>query len=169
MRTNRKLIQKARWAMAVALMLWCAGAGCALGTYAHAAVRDHGLPQTKTGGTALTDLSAAAGTHSCCKARHSSQHASTIAHRHAPVATELEEAALLGSSNRADAMSCCPLTSGTFVVTTHQSVRDERASEATKSEAPALVLAHMDATPRALPLRLPNQNQTYLRCCSFLI
>jgi hypothetical protein len=169
MRTNRKPIQKARWAIAVALILWCAGAGCMLGTYAHAAMRDHGLPQAEAGGMALTGLSAAAGTHSCCKARHSSQHAPAIAHRYASVATELYEIALPESSNSSDAMSCCPLTSGTFVVTARQSVSGDHASEATKSDAPAFVLAHIDATPRALPLRLPNQNQTYLRCCSFLI
>jgi hypothetical protein len=170
MRTNRKLTQKARRATAVALMLWCAGAGCALGTYAHAAMRDHGLPQAEAVGMAMTGLSAAAGAHSCSKARHSSQHvASPNSHRPAPLATGFEEVALPESSNSSEAMSCCPLTSGTFVVTTRQSISGDHASEATKSDAPAFVLARLDATPRALPLRLPNQNQTYLRCCSFLI
>ena len=165
MRTNRKLIER-RWAMAITLMLWCAGAGCALGTYAHAAMRDS---QAEAGGMAMTGLSAGAGAHSCCKARHSSQHAPTIAHRNASVAAEFEEVALPESSSPSDAASCCPLTSGTFVVTARQSVSDDRASEAIKSDAPALVLADVHATPRALPLRLPNQNQTYLRGCAFLI
>lgn len=167
MRTNRKPIQKARWVIAVALILWCAGAGCMLGTYAHA-MRDHDLPQAQAGGMAMTGLSAAAGTHSCCKARHSSQHVAS-AHRPAPIAAAFEEVVLPVSSNSSEAMSCCPLTSGTFLVTARQSVSGDHASEATKSDAPALVLAHLDATPRALPLRLPNQSQTYLRCCVFLI
>ncbi|SRR5712691_762325 len=170
MRTNRKLIQKARWATAVALTLWCAGAGCMLVSYAHgASMANTEAASAQASGSTWIGLSTSAGPHGCCKARHSSQHASTIGHRHASVATELEEAAPLGSSNPAEAMSCCPLTSGTLVVTTRQSVSDERATLATKSDAPAFVLAHMDAAPRALPLRLPNQNQTYLRCCSFLI
>lgn len=170
MRTNGKPIQKARWAIAFALILWCAGAGCALGTYAHAAIRDHDLPQAEAGGMALTGLSAAAGTHSCCKARHSSEHvASASSHRPALAAAGFGEIVLPESSNSSNAMSCCPLTSGTFVVTARQSVSDERASQATKSDEPALVLADANATPRALPLRLPNQNQTYLRCCAFLI
>ena len=164
------LKKKLQSALAFALVLWCAGAGCALGTYAHAAMRDHGLPQADAGGMAMTGLSAAAGAHSCCKARHSSQHvASAKSHRPAPLAAGFEEVVLPESSNSSDAMSCCPLTSGTFVVTTRQSISGDHVSEATKSDAPAFVLAHIDATARALPLRLPNQNQTYLRCCSFLI
>ena len=170
MRINRKSIQKARWAIAVALMLWCAGAGCVLGTYAHAAMRDHDLPQTQAGGMAMSGLSAAAGTHSCCKARHSSQRVvSKSSSRPAPRAAGFGEVALPESSNSSDAMSCCPLTGGTFLVTARQSVRDDRASEAINSGASALVLTDVAATPRALPLRLLNQNQTYLRGCAFLI
>ncbi len=170
MRTKRKAIQKARWAIAVGLMLWCAGAGCALGTYAHATMRDHGLAQAQGVGMAMTGLSASAGAHSCCKARHSSEHvASANSHRLASLAAGFEEVALPESSNSSQAMSCCPLTSGTFLVTVRQSVSDDRTSEAIKSDRPAFVLAGVNATPRALPLRLPNQNQTYLRCCVFLI
>ena len=169
MRTNRQPIQKARWAIAFALILWCAGAGCALGTYAHAAMRDHDLPQAQAGGMALTGVSAAAGTHSCCKARHSSEHVASASSRPASIAAGFEEIILPESSNSSNAMSCCPLTSGTFVVTARQSVIDDRASEVIKSDAPALVLADANATPRALPLRWPNQNQTYLRGCAFLI
>src|SRR6266851_1670631 len=134
MRTNRKPIQKARWAIAVALMLWCAGAGCMLGTYAHASMRDHDLPQAQAGGMAMTGLSAAAGTHSCCKARHSSQHvASASSPLPVPRAAGFEEVALPESSNSSDAMSCCPLTSGMFLVTARQSVSDDRASAAIES------------------------------------
>jgi hypothetical protein len=170
MRINRNLIQKARWAIAVALMLWCAGAGCALGTYAHAAMRNNDLPQAKTGGMALTGISAAAGAHSCCKARHSSEHVGSASSlRPEPRAAGFEEVALPESSSSSNASSCCPLTSGTFVVTARQSVTNDRAAEAIKSDAQALLLADAYATPRALPLRLPNQNQTYLRGCAFLI
>jgi len=166
MRTNRKLIQRARWATSIALMLWCAGLGCALGTYAHTATRDHGLPQTQAEGIALTGPAAGA-VHSCCKARHSAQHAPE--HSRASVAAGLNEVALTKSSSYSDKMSCCPLTGGTFVVTVRQSVSDGQASEVIKSEAPALVLDNVHATRRALPLRLPNQSQTYLRGCAFLI
>jgi hypothetical protein len=162
------LKKKLQSALAFTLVLWCAGAGCALGTYAHGTMRDHGLPQAEAAGMALTGLSAAAGSHSCCKARHSSQHAPAMAHGDASAA-EPNEVALPESSSSSDATSCCPLTSGTFVVTARQSVRDDRASAALNRDAPVLALGYAFATPRALPLRLPNQNQTYLRGCVFLI
>ena len=133
-------------------------------------MRNQGRPQVEADGMAMTGLSAGAGTHSCCKARHSSEHvglASSL--RPEPRAAGFEEVALPESSSSSNASSCCPLTSGTFVVTARQSVSDDRASEAIKSDAPALVLADAHATLRALPLRLPNQNQTYLRGCAFLI
>jgi hypothetical protein len=169
MRTNRKPIEKARWVIAVALILWCAGAGCMLTSYAHAAAMANG-EMAQADDLAWTGLSASAGTHSCCKARHSSQHvASANSHRTAPLAAGFEEIALPESSNSSDAMSCCPLTSGTFVVTAPQSVQNDRASEAVNHVAPAPVLSDLHSAQRALPLRLPNQNQTYLRCCAFLI
>ncbi len=122
-----------------------------------------------TEAAAWTGLSASAGVHSCCKARHSSQHSPTIANRRASQVAELAEVALPESSNPANAMSCCPLTSGAFVVSARQSVQDDRASEAVIHDALVPVLADLHSAPRALPLRLPNQNQTYLRCCVFLI
>src|SRR5258708_36581164 len=106
MRSNRQPIQKARWAIAVALVLWCAGAGCMLGTYAHAAMRDH--EQAQTGGLAMTGLSVSAGAHSCCKARHSSQHVvSESSAGHASLAAGFEEVALRESSNSSETTSCC--------------------------------------------------------------
>jgi hypothetical protein len=171
MLANRlRLKKKLRAALAFTLVLWCAGAGCMLGTYGHAAMRDHDLPQAQAGGMAMTGLSAAAGTHSCCKARHSSQRVvARSSARPAPLAAGFEEVALPESSNSSDAMSCCPLTSGTFLVTSRQSVRDDRASAAINRGAPALVLTSVSVLPHASTRRLPNQNQTYLRGCAFLI
>jgi hypothetical protein len=162
------LKKKLRAALAFTLVLWCAGAGCMLVSYAHSAsMANPEAASAQANGSIWAGLSASAGAHSCCKARHSSQHAPAIAHSHASVATE--EAVQLGSSNPADAVSCCPLTSGTFVVTARQSVSDDRAATAPNSDAPARALADVTVTRLALPLRLPSQNQTYLRGCAFLI
>jgi hypothetical protein len=165
------LKKKLRAALAFTLMLWCAGTGCMLVSYAHgASMANTEAASAPANGSTWTGLSASAGTHSCCKARHSSEHgASESSPLRGPRAAGFEEAALPGSSNSSEAMSCCPLTSGTFLVTARQSVRDDLASEAIKNDAPAFVLAGVNATPRAVPLRLPNQDQTYLRCCVFLI
>ena len=164
------LKKKLRTALAFTLVLWCAGAGCMLVSYAHSASMaspEAALPQAH--GSSWAGLSASAGAHSCCKARYSSQHAPAIAHSHATPAGELNEVALEESSSPSNAANCCPLTSGTFVVTARQSVSDDRASTTLNADAPALVLAAVPVTRRALPLRLPDQNQTYLRGCAFLI
>jgi len=168
MLANRLALKKRlRTALAFTLVLWCAGAGCMLVSYAHSASMSNAEAATaQANGSTWTGLSAAAGTHSCCKSRHSSQHGPLIAHGYA---SGLGEVALPESSSSSDAASCCPLTSGTFVVTVRQAASDDRASEVIKSDAPAFMLADVQATPRALPLRLPNQNQTYLRGCAFLI
>ena len=165
------LKKKLRAALAFTLVLWCAGTGCMLVSYAHGvSMANPETASAQASGSTWTGLSAAAGTHACCKARHSSEHvASTSSPRPASLAAGFEEVALPESSNSSDAMSCCPLTSGAFLVTARQSDRDDRAAEAIKSDAPAFVLAEVNATPRAVPLRLPNQDQTYLRCCVFLI
>jgi hypothetical protein len=165
------LKKKLRAALAFTLVLWCAGAGCMLVSYAHdASMANPEVASAPANGSTWTGVSASAGTHSCCRARHSSQHGSPAnSHRPGPLAAGSEEVALPESSNSSETMNCCPLTSGTFLVTARQSVSGDHVSAAPQSDAPTFVLAHVDATPRALPLRLPNQNQTYLRCCSFLI
>lgn len=139
-------------------------------SYAHSAsMANAEAASEQVNGSSWAGLSASAGAHSCCKARHSSQHAPANAHSHASLAAELNAVALAESSSSSDAASCCPLTSGTFVVTARQSVSNDRASEVIKSDAPSFVIADVHATLCALPLRLPNQNQTYLRGCAFLI
>ena len=162
------VLRKFRLAITLGLILWCAGAGCMLVSYAHgASMADPEAATAPANGSIWAGLSASAGAHSCCKARLSSQHAP--AHSRASVAAGLNEVALTKSSSSSDKMSCCPLTSGTLVLTARQSVSDGQASEVIKSSAPALVLADVHATRRALPLRLPNQSQTYVRGCAFLI
>jgi len=170
MPSNRKAIQKARWAIAVALMLWCAGAGCALVSYAHgAAMGNEEMASAQTDSSAWSGLTASAGVHSCCKARHSSQHAPATARPQAANAAEPTEVAVPESSNPANALSCCPLTSGAFVVTARRTVKDDRSSAAANNREAAFLVADVHSTAHAIPLRLPNQNQTYLRHCSFLI
>ena len=169
MKIPRLSIKKMRSALAVALTLWCAGAGCMIVSYAHGTAMG-AEPRIPAGASSLGGVSGSMSSHTCCKAHHLVKHKPS-SQRHWTVESPevANQIALPENAAPSGANGCCPLTSGTFVVTIRQSVRDERASLATKSDAPAFVLVHMDATPRALPLRLPYQKQTYLRCCSFLI
>jgi hypothetical protein len=65
-------------------------------------------------------------------------------------------------------MSCCPLTSGTFVISGRQSISNENISAVQGAGADPIVnSAAVDFS--VMPLRLPIQNQTYLRGCVFLI
>src|SRR5438067_2005749 len=62
--------KKFRSVLAFGLVLWCAGAGCILISYAHGAAmsRADSLHSGKNWGS----ITASAGSHDCCKARHSS-------------------------------------------------------------------------------------------------
>jgi hypothetical protein len=65
-------------------------------------------------------------------------------------------------------MNCCPLTSGTLVVTGRQRISDADTTVLRSINADSFLDGFI-ATTVAIPLRLPNQNQTYLRGCVFLI
>jgi hypothetical protein len=66
-------------------------------------------------------------------------------------------------------MSCCPLTSGTFLVSARQGPRKVTSTVAADNAHPLTVANDFQAASRAYPLRLPDQAQTHLRCCVFLI
>jgi hypothetical protein len=119
------------------------------------------------------------GTHDCCKARHASGHASAghASDRRAASSTandlassasliDSEEVAEVPSSS--NAINCCPLTSGTFVLNSRERVVNENVSVSHGGGA-VTVVSSVAAIPLAIPLRLSDQNQTYLRGCVFLI
>ena len=139
--------------------------------YAHSAAM-HQMSPGQTGGQSFAGLSAAVG-HDCCKARNSSskRSAGTANRRRwrSEFSTGLKEIALPTNSAPSGAMSCCPLTSGSFVVASHTRANEANESVLAHGNDLPLSLAKSNAAPLATPLRLPSQNQTYLRCCVFLI
>jgi hypothetical protein len=165
---GRKIISKLRSALATALVVWCAGAGCMMVSYARGAAMSAAAVNTESKGGGLGQVSGSAGTHDCCKARHASQRrgASSTNHASSPDFAGLEELSEVPPSS--DAMSCCPLTSGTFVVSGRQSISNENVSAVQGAGADPIVSSAAADFP-AMPLRLPIQNQTYLRGCVFLI
>jgi hypothetical protein len=165
---SRKTISKLRSALATALVVWCAGAGCMIVSYARGAAMSAAAVNTESRGAGLGQVSGSAGAHDCCKARHASQRrvASSTNHASFPDFTGLEE--LAGVPPSSDAMNCCPLTSGTFVVSGSQSISNENVSAVQGAGAGPIVSSAAVDFP-AMPLRLPNQNETYLRGCVFLI
>ena len=163
------VLRKFRLAITVGLMLWCGGAGCVLVSYAHGAAMSAANTGRDGSGSTWCETSGSMGAHSCCKARHASEHRLASSTSHISSSDSLANLEGLAEvPNSSNAMSCCPLTSGKFAVNGRQRISDDDASESPAAKAVS-VLTSFAATPLAMPLRLPNQNQTYLRGCVFLI
>jgi hypothetical protein len=159
---------KLRSAITLALMLWCAGAGCMIVSYAHAASTSGGYAGISRAvrGPALGSME----THHCCKSRQAlKRHVSRQAVPGlSPYAfANLEELAELPNSS--SVMSCCPLTSGSVVANGSSRISNDDATESFAANAASSVQNGFATTPQANSLRLPNQSHTYLRVCAFLI
>lgn len=165
-------VRKLRSAISFVLILWCAGTGCLLVSYARFAA----TPTEGFGGSGRTnwqDASASMATQSC----HHSQQASSTPHRgrtrsansHRDCSHDFGQTTLTETTLPSGAMNCCPLTSGTFVITSRTQSNDSNSS-APVADSPVLpALASSRPASLEVPLRLPNEEQTYLRCCAFLI
>lgn len=167
MKSGSNVINKLRSALALALVLWCAGTGCVLVSYANS---------NAIGGTgsspAQIEESASSSADGSCHARHGSQKrdevpAQTRTNAASEMSTGSEQIALPENRDPLGSMSCCPLAVGTFVVASRAHSNDSDAALTQGQPSPSLTNFH--AAPRTYPLRLPNQDQTYLRCCVFLI
>ena len=170
MKPGVKAISRFRSTLAFALMLWCAGAGCILVSYANgAAMSGVSLADDHSNKWKLTDVSASAGAHACCKARHSSRQTSGQRESDLQSSRSFQQVAVPDLPDSSEATSCCPLTSGSFVVTSRSQLSDDNASNAEQRGSFSLPLTNSQPAPRFDPLRLPDQNQTYLRGCVFLI
>ena len=169
MKLHRSSIKRMRSVLAVALMLWSAGAGCVIVSYAHAAEMNGG-DLAKSAKPNFSGASASVMAHACCKARHSSKRNTGARHptSHSERFTGFQQVSLPEAPSPSGAMSCCPLTSGSFVVASRSQSKVD-ASALTQKDSLSLAIRDAPTAPQAGPLRLPNQEQTYLRCCVFLI
>lgn len=155
-----------RSTLAVALILWCVGTGCIIVSYAHGAMNGADNAGAESARHSLGHTSAMVDGHACCKSHHSSK---SKASSRSESFTSLERVTLPEAPSPAGANSCCPLTSGSFVVTTRAQTNDDNGAAAAQTNLHLPSLSNAQSAPLATPLRLPNQNQTYLRCCVFLI
>jgi hypothetical protein len=159
------IISKFRSTVTLGLMLWCAGAGCMIVSVAQGANRDGtGTGAVNSGSSKWSQASGSMGTHDCCKARHAAERRAGSSMT--LPAGEFEEVSEVPASS--NAMSCCPLTSGTFVVSGRQRVGSQDAA-APRYFAPVSIVSSVAAPALVISPRLPDQNETYLRDCVFLI
>jgi hypothetical protein len=158
-------ISKLRSALALGLVLWCAGTGC----LAHGMAMRNVAPAPESKSTKANSRQSemAMNGHACCKARHRSlrnESAAKLNSDSSPRTIALPE----GSSSD-DAASCCPLTSGSFVTVSRSQTDDNNSSASTGTGVPEQSFTAGFSANRAIPLRLPSREQTYLTCCAFLI
>jgi len=148
-------------ALAIALMLWCAGAGCIL-------VRSTQGAEVGAGDSALAESMNAgemdASKHAACHAKQGRRKEATSR----PQLTKAFEQRNFPRPGRSDAMSCCPLVNGLFVTSSRGQTQDD-AGIIASNESPVLALTNSSPAPLVVPLRLPNQHHLYLRGCAFLI
>lgn len=166
-----KTISKLRSALAFALMLWCAGAGCMIVSYARAnATSSADLSASQSRGQAFGEAPSSMGSHACCKARHSSsrRHAGSTTSRNES-RRGLQQVALLGEPVSSVATSCCPLTSGSFVTQSRSQSDDDKVLALNHNDSPSFALTNSQTPFRAIPPRLLSQQRAYLTGCAFLI
>lgn len=152
-------------ALAIALTLWCAGAGCVLVSYARTAAIN--CAETGVSESIESTSREMASSHESCHAKRNGKN------RKAAIATPAVTNTLAQfrtpAPARSGAMSCCPLTSGLILSASRVQPNDNHGDAPAADASTDLELFSALSAPLDVPLRLPNQNQTYLRCCVFLI
>ena len=155
--------------MALALIFWCAGAGCMIVSYARASMTEAGGASDSVD-QMMAGMSSSMDAHACCKAQRRSRDRSQL-HAESPASSELLAANLLAlpsTPTQSGAMSCCPLTSGSIVIGS-RSQSDDHANILDEAGSSSLLLIKSNPPPLAVPLRLPNRANSYLLDCAFLI
>jgi len=146
--------------LAFVLILWCAGTGCMLVTYAR------GTEMTGADSTsdhaAMADLSdaSASAQSSGCPFHHDAKPTAAVSPSRRPITqpqstTRFDLATLPEGSAPSGAMSCCPLMSGSFVVASRANSNDANDSALAQTDSVSRSLTKFQPAPRAYPLRLP--------------
>ena len=149
--------------LAIALMFWCAGAGCIVVSYAKGAMSEIDS-SAATDTHAMPHMSGVMDAHACCKAKRKGAKRSSSAESTPSEFTQLT----IPEPVQSNAMNCCPLTSGSIVVAPRSTSNDEAPALAQTFSSPFNPLTSYKA-PVAIPLRLPNRAHSYLLDCVFLI
>ena len=157
------IVSRLRPAIAVALMLWCAGTGCVVVSYAHAAAMTAAEPKTAESVMESTEIKAS---HHDCHAAHLQKNLKPALSKFA--AGDAIEQIGLPAPASSSSMSCCPLASGS-IATASRAQTNVDAGVITTDSSHDFSFTNSHSAPLDVPLRLPNKAQTYLRGCVFLI
>jgi hypothetical protein len=106
--------------------------------------------------------------HACCKAKRSSKKATQAQSGSKAQSLELNLLTTPSTPTPTGVMNCCPLTSGSIVVSPRSQSQDDATVQEQPKSSPFLLI-NSDLAPLAVPLRLPNRAHSYLLGCAFLI
>ena len=144
-------------ALAIALMLWFAGTGCLIVSYAQASTTSKAEAETSES----ADASAGMASHKSC---HAAQQRSNQQAAEAKSGTAGVDQISFPAPSRSDAMNCCPLTSRSIATASRVQVTDDHksapAAGAANDRAPSSASSR---APLDVPLRLPNQDRKSTR------
>jgi hypothetical protein len=147
--------------VAFLLVLWCAGTGC----LPHGMVAVGAAPVKSNQSTSKTEMAMSG--HACCKSRHRAlENKSPAGSQPVDDATTVT---LPEDSTPDGANSCCPLTSGSFVIASRSPTNDDHGLALAARVLNEHSLAEPSFVDRVIPQHLPNHEHTYLTCCAFLI
>jgi hypothetical protein len=149
--------------LAIALMFWCAGTGCMIVAYARAAAADPIVEQMghSIGSTAMD-------AHACCKAKRASSKTARARSNANLAPSDFNLLTTPSAPSQTRVMDCCPLTSGSIVVSS-RSQSNDNATAAQQANSASFSFVGAAPPPLAVPLRLPNRAHSYLLDCAFLI
>ena len=172
-------IRFVRMALALAVALWMAGAGCLLGCENMiAAAANHGdsvgtslTPSNSLTTVATGDACASVQSHDCC-AKHGARRTVSKTSAKATVkskshaSTSVTGAVEFGPTST---MMDCPLAVNATAALSKAKPDTSPTAVAHTTAARRLPLLQEQASALSAPPLLPNRGHTYLRCCVFLI
>jgi len=159
-----RTILKPHALLAIVLMFWCAGTGCMIVGYARAAAANSD-PIVEQMSHSIGSMAMDA--HACCKAKRPGK---TVRARSDADAAPSDFNLLTTPSapSQTSVMDCCPLTSGSIVVSS-RSQSNDNATAAQQLNSASFSFVGAAPPPPVVPLHLPSRAHSYLLDCGFLI
>jgi hypothetical protein len=140
--------------------------GCMMVSYARAATSETSLTAGAMDHAMAGSMSMDA--HPCCKAKRPSAKGHRARSESKSLNPELNLLTTPSTPAPAGVMNCCPLTTGSIVVSSRSQTHDD-ATVLARTDSSSLLLVKSDHAPLAIPLRLPDDSRSYLLDCAFLI
>jgi hypothetical protein len=159
------MIRVLRPSLAVMLMLWCAGTGCLLVSYAHAAGAGDDISNTVMMHLGAGVEGRAGTAHTCCKARHSARHKISGTRPD----NLFNGPALSDALPPANSMSCCPLTSGAFLTSAPARTGNKNTGAIKLNDLPPSINGITRVPSPVFKPAFQDQSHSHARNCVFLI